>query len=252
MLIEQQIKQFNALNKWFQSSLGLYVADEFNKQLTPLLEHLKGETLLQLGYCADNSWLSPLKFNNKWIASPVNIEAKVDLICSLNHVPLNRNSIDCVVAPLTMEPFNNTLSLIDEIDRILKPMGYVVFFSINPWSLWGGALKCGLVDCFSDRNLRMHTPFHLNRIFVQRGYRQCSLNNFCYTPPVKNPSLIRKFAFLNEIGKMLWPFPSGFYCYIAQKYEPISPTPLAQPIVQAIPKEYESPLQPTVNSSQKT
>lgn len=238
-MIEQQIKQFNALDEWFQSSLGLSVADEFRKQLSPVLDYLTGDTLLQLGNCANNSWLADLKFTQKWIASPFPIDKKNVLLCTLNQLPLQRDSFDCVIAPLAMEPFDNCYDLIDEIDRIIKPMGYVVFLCLNPWSLWGGAMKCGLLHCYADNKFKMHTPLHLNRIFMQRGYRQCSLNNFYYIPPVKSQSLLKKLIFFNEIGKMLWPFPSGFYCYIAQKYEEVDPSLEVLNLI----KEYNSPLQ---------
>jgi SAM-dependent methyltransferase len=242
-LIEQQIKQFNGLNEWFHSALGLSVADEFRKQLVPVLDYLKGDSLVQLGPCADNLWLDSLSYNNKWIASPFNTEDKSTLVCSLSQIPLQRNSLDCVIAPLTIEPFDNHLNVFDEIDRILKPMGYVVFLCVNPWSLWGGALKAGLTQCYSDGKLNMLTPFHLNRLFIQRGYRQCSLNNFYYIPPVTNHALLKKMAFFNEVGKMLWPFPSGFYCYIAQKHTPIAPSLTLQAVMCSISDDYVSALQ---------
>ncbi|RUR12206.1 methyltransferase domain-containing protein [Legionella sp. km772] len=242
MLIEQQIKQFTSLNKWFQNSLGLSVAEEFKKQLEPVLDYLKGDTLLQLGHYTHNLWLDDLQFNKKWLASPFYAKEDNLLVCSLNHIPLQRNSLDCVVAPLAIEPFDDSVNLIDEIDRILKPMGYVVFFSLNPWSLWGGAIKSGVVNCYSEKQIKMQTAFHLNRLFIQRGYRQCSLNNFYYIPPVNNSTLIKKLSFCNEIGKMLWPFPSGFYCYIAQKYEAISPSLVTDAVMEALPKEYDASL----------
>jgi SAM-dependent methyltransferase len=243
LLIEQQIDQFDALNTWFQSALGKAVSDEFVKQVSPLSNYLKGDTLLQLGCCDENSWLDAFDFKSKWIAAPNNIKNKVDLTCSLIQIPLNRNSVDCVIAPLTIEPFSNDLSLIDEIDRILTPMGYAVFFCINPWSMWGGAMKGGMLHCFADKKVKLHTPIHLNRLLIQRGYRQCLLSNFCYVPPVSNPIILKKLAFFNEIGKILWPFPSGFYCYIAQKYVPIAPL-----VIEPIPvtKEYESPFQASI------
>lgn len=244
MLIEQQVKQFNALNEWFQTPLGFSVANEFGKQLSPVLDYLKGDALLQLGHFTHNPWLDNLQFIHKWTSSPFYTKEKNVLVCSLDHIPLQRNSIDCVITPLAMEPFRD-LHLIDEIDRILKPMGYVVFFCLNPWSLWGAAIKCGLLHCYGDKQLKMITPFHLNRLFIQRGYRQCSLNNFYYIPPINNRSLIKKLSFFNEIGKMLWPFPSGFYCYIAQKYESIAPSPIVSEVLQSVPKEYESSLQAT-------
>lgn len=247
MLIEQQIKQYRALNEWFQSSLGLFIANEFSDQLDPVNDYLKGETLLQLGLCGDNPWLTTLNFNRKWIASPFPSDSKIQLECSLNQIPLNRNSLDCVLAPLTLEPFGNNFSLIDEIDRVLKPMGFVVLLCINPWSLWGGAMKCGLVHCYNDRKIKMHSSFHVNRVFLQRGYRQCALSNFCYIPPVNSKSLIKKLTFFDEVGKMLWPFPSGFYCYIAQKHEQIHPLLIVDPLVQPLTKKYKPPLQPAIN-----
>jgi len=237
--MKQQIKQFRALNKWFQSPLGLVAAQEFAQDLDPVYQCLTGETLVQLGNCGDNLWLKRLKYKNKWIVSPFALANKIHLECSLSQLPLDRNSLDCIIVPLTLEPFGSSYSLIDEIDRILKPMGFIILLSINPWSLWGAAMKLGLLHCYFDKNIKMRTPFNINRIFIQRGYRQYSLSNFCYIPPVNNKSLIKKLTFIDEIGKMLWPFPSGFYCYIAQKYQMIEPSVLLRPI-----KDFQAPLQP--------
>ncbi len=243
MLIGQQKKQYRALNRWFQSPLGLFAAHEFTIHLESIREFLSGEILVQLGNCGENIWLKKLNYTHQWIISPFALAHKVHIESELNHLPFQRNSIDCILAPLTLEPFNNSLSLVDEIDRVIKPMGYVVFLCINPWSLWGGALKSGLLNCYHERNIKMRTSFSLNRMFIQRGYQQIALNNFCYIPPVNRASLIKKLAFLDEIGKMLWPVPSGFYCYIAQKMQFIEPSLIVRPIPSTL-KDYQPPLQP--------
>lgn len=250
MLIEQQKKQYRALNKWFQSPLGLFAAHEFAINLEAIDLQLCGETLIQLGNCGGNIWLKNMRFERKWVISPFALAHKIHVESALNLLPLSRNSIDCIVAPLTLEPFNTSSSLIDEIDRVLKPMGHIILFCINPWSLWGGAIKCGLLNCYKDRNIKMRTPFNLNRMLIQRGYRQVSLSNFCYLPPVNGASLIKKLAFLDEIGKMLWPYPSGFYCYIAQKYQIIRPSLIIQSVPQSV-NDYQSPLQPVTSTSVK-
>lgn len=54
---------------------------------------------------------------------------------------------------------------------------------------------------------------------------------------------------MDEIGKMLWPLPSGFYCYIAQKYQVIEPVLKLNPAESPI-KDYQAPLQPVIFSSQ--
>lgn len=247
MLIERQIKQYQSLSEWFYSPLGTAVAYEFSKQLDQVQDFLNGDTLIQLGNCGENQWLDDLKYSHKWLVSPFSLHQKEHLECSFNQIPLNRNSVDCVLAPLITEPFGAGLTLIDEIDRILKPMGLIVLMGINPWSLWGAAMKCGLLHCYDDRNIKMRSAFNLNRIFLQRGYRQCSLSNFCYIPPINNKSVIKKLSFFDEIGKMIWPFPSGFYCYIAQKYECITPSLITHAITQPIIEEFKIPLQPAIN-----
>lgn len=234
MLIDGQIKQYRALNKWFHSPLGHFVAHEFAVNLESSREFVRGETLLQLGNCGDNPWLKKLDFKHQWIVSPFALAHKVHLEGALTHLPIDRNSIDGIIAPLTLEPFNTSQSLINEIDRVLKPMGFVILLCINPWSLWGAAMKLGALPCYRDSHIKMHTPFHLNRMFIQRGYKQISLNNFCYLPPVKRASLIKKLTFLDEIGKMIWPFPSGFYCYIAQKHQIIQPNLIVNQIEEPI------------------
>lgn len=244
MLIEHQIKQYRALNKWFYSPLGDFAAHEFFVNLDSSQEYSHGGILVQLGNCSDNLWLKKFNYVHKWIASPFFLaHKKAQIECALNQLPLQRNSVDCIIAPLTLEPFGNSFSLIDEIDRVLSPMGFVIILSINPWSLWGGAIKLGLLRCYNDPKVKMRTPYNLNRIFLQRGYRQHSLSNFCYIPPVNNSTLIKKFTFLDEIGKMLWPLPSGFYCYIAQKYQLIEPSLHMKSVNKSI-KNYEVPLQP--------
>ncbi len=248
MLINQQIQEYGTLNQWFQSPLGLFVAREFTYLLKSLAQPLQGETLLQLGNCGSNGWLDTLRFNHKWIASPLKTNQVNQIECSLSQLPISRNSLDCVVVPLTLEPFGNGFGLLDEIDRVLKPMGCVVFMSINPWSVWGASVKCGWVHCYAKNKIKLRTPYHLNRIFLQRGYVQQSLIHFCYIPPINDQNMITKLSFFNEMGKMLWPFPSGLYCYIAQKYEYIKPSLMSNALIKPISADYKSPLQPAVNN----
>jgi hypothetical protein len=247
LLIEEQLKQCRVLNDWFRTPLGQFVSKEFTDQLKFYNAQLKGDSLLQLGYCGDSHWLKELDYKNKWVASPFSANSSVQIETSLNQLPINRNSLDCIVIPLTLELFGNNSSLIDELDRVLKPMGFVVLLSLNPFSLWGGALKCGLLRSYNDKRVKMRTPFQINRLFTQMGYRQCCLNNFCYIPPVNNESIIKKLIFLDEIGKMIWPFPSGFYCYIAQKYERITPGLTVAVTKDVLSKSYETPFQPASN-----
>ena len=216
---DAQAQKYRALDDWFQTPQGTHVAEAFVAELSLARKHLKGNTLLQLGNCGNNIWLSMLRFSHQWLVSPCVASEKSTLTASLHLLPLERDSINCVIAPLTLEAFGREHHPLDEIDRILKPNGHVIFFGINPCSFWGGALHWRHLMCFGAAGGTLTSSLALKRMMLHRGYRQCSLTSFYYIPPITNGFLIRKLAFLNEMGKMVWPYPAGFYCLIMQKYQ---------------------------------
>lgn len=227
MLNEQDAK-YRGLDDWFKTAQGTRVGKAFASELTAYSDVLHGDRLLQLGSCGDNVWLTALQYRCKWLVTPYDTQ-KTSMVSAINGLPINRNSVDCVLAPLTLEAFGYDKNPMDEIDRVLKPMGYVIFFGINPWSFWGAALRFRLMHCFGNNVGKLTSSLSLAHEMSSRGYSQCALTSFYYIPPVTNKNLIRKLEFFNEMGKMIWPFPAGFYCFIAQKYQPASPNLLFDP-----------------------
>lgn len=221
---DQQVTKYLAMDHWFNTPQGRRVAHAFTTELVPVCDQLKGERLLQLGSCGENQWLSLFKFNSKWLINPCLLAPKTSAVSCLTALPIERDSIDCIMAPLTLESFERPKSPIDEIDRVLKPLGYVIFFGVNPLSFWGAALRWNYLKCFGDRSsVTLMSSMTLKHDMMHRGYRQCFFDSFYYIPPVSREYLIDKFEFFNEMGKMIWPFPAGFYCLIMQKFQYISP-----------------------------
>ena len=224
MYLEEQANKYRSLDEWFLRPQGQHVARAFAAELMQIRGQFSGLNLLQLGSCGDNTWLSSLKFRHQWLASPCIVPKKTSLVSSLTMLPVERDSMDCVIAPLTFEAFGGGKNPIDEIDRILKPMGYAIFFGINPLSFWGAAIRWGHLDCFGSSSVTLTSALMVKRAMLDRGYRKCALTSFYYIPPVTSEPMIKKLKFFNEMGKMLWPFPAAFYCFIAQKYQPIHPS----------------------------
>ncbi|KTC86764.1 methyltransferase domain-containing protein [Legionella brunensis] len=218
MSFEEQKNRFQALQKWFLSDQGRHVGDAFTAELEPLTEFLYGETLLQLGDCGTNPWLQALHYSHKWLVTPYSNPSS-GIVAAFNSIPFDRNSVECVIAPLTMEAFTHKKNPIDEIDRILKPMGYAIFFGINPMSLWGLLMRFGWHTCFGTLPTHSMSVFFIKRAMLHRGYVQCNLSSFYFIPPVHKEGLIHRLEFLNEVGKMMWPCPAGFYCLVVQKCE---------------------------------
>ncbi len=213
-----QAQKYTSLDEWFKTPQGLAIAKAFISEMSCIDTSLHGRTFLQLGSCADNIWLPFLRFRQKWIVSPYFYKKDISFCASLNKLPIDRDSIDCIMGPLTMEASENDIVL-DEIDRILKPMGIVIFFGINPLSLWGLALKWGYLECFGKSTTRLQSSLTLKRNMSYRGFKSLIHKNFYFIPPVIEENLIQKLNFLNEMGKMIWPFPAGFYCLILQKFQ---------------------------------
>ncbi|AHE67208.1 methyltransferase domain-containing protein [Legionella oakridgensis] len=226
MALEEQAIKYRSLDDWFKTPQGVRVALAFASELKNFHSHLMGGTLLQLGSCGENLWLPSLRFQHKWIVTPYIDAQKASLNASLNGLPIDRNSIDCIIAPLTMEAFQRDKNPLDEMDRILKSMGYIIFLGINPWSFWGVSLKWRHLACFGGLSASLTSSFSVKRILMHRGYSQFVHTSFYYVPPVIQENLLRKLEFFNEMGKMIWPFPAGLYCLILQKQEPCSPLAL--------------------------
>lgn len=224
LILDEQAAKYRALDNWFKTPQGARVGQAFAAELKAPSELFSGQRLLQLGSCGENLWLPVLRFRYKWMVSPCEESSRSALFASLTSLPLDRNSVDCVVSPMTFEAFEQDKNPLDEIDRVLKPMGYVVIFGVNPWSFWGAGVRWGSVPCFGRTKGTLTSSLTLKRALISRGYSQCMLTSFYYIPPVINKTLIHNFEFFNEMGKMIWPFPAGFYCFIAQKYQPASPS----------------------------
>ena len=118
-------QHFFALDNWFCTPQGEDVALAFADQLASCPVKIQGKYLLQLGHCGKNVWWDYLSYAAKWVLSPERVSRKGSIIGSPTAIPLDRESIDCVIAPLTLEISDPHCNLLDDIDRILKPMDFL-------------------------------------------------------------------------------------------------------------------------------
>ena len=216
-LLEQ--KKYVCLNNWFASPQGTKVAQAFSLELSKISGYISGKYLLQIGSTAKNNLLEHLYYRNKLIVDPATNTKNVSCVAKPNYLPFAIKSFDCILAPFTMELCTRHLTVLSEFDTILSPDGFVILFGINPISFWGAAVYLKRLKLFSKLQLNLHSLISIKNNLLALGYRQCYLSSFYYIPPVNSPKLINNLEFLNEMGKMMWPYPASFYCLIAQKCE---------------------------------
>ncbi|MCA0403124.1 MAG: class I SAM-dependent methyltransferase [Proteobacteria bacterium] len=218
MLLDVEKSRFQALDHWFDSIQGIEIASAFGKEIDAFKDFMHGDILLQLGSAGDSPWLDKLRYRYKWQLSP-NRNDKNTVLSSCNQMALNRNSVDAIISPLSMSAFNHHKNPIDEIDRVLKPGGFAVFFGINPFSFWGLFLKMKKFSCFGEHKGNSMSFLFVKRAMQHRGYHCCHASHFYYLPPVLTKQGLEKLEVLNEIGKMVSLIPAGFYCLVFQKQE---------------------------------
>lgn len=224
-----ELQRFSALDAWFLTPQGQALSSAFTAELHSAHIKRRGNYLLQIGNCGNNAWLEDMGYAAQWILAPELWDKKRGIISSIATIPLDRESVDCIIAPLTLELCDSECNPIDELDRILKPMGYLIFFGINPWSFWGASLRWGKLSCFAHPSAAFSSSLSLKHDMVARGYEQCWLSSFYYLPPVGSEYWLRKLEFLNQMSKMVWPYPAGFYCLVLQKQDSCI-TPLSRTI----------------------
>lgn len=214
-----QAKKYELLNKWFDTNQGARVARAFNEEIEKIAQYISGKYLLQIGATGSNDLLDNMRFRNKIIVGPSLKICNTQTYAVFENLPFHDNSIDCILAPFSMELFPNNNDIIAELDRVLKSKGFMIFLGINPCSLWGMYAFLQKIKALSKFPLKLRSVLNLKKIFFTLGYTQSYLSSFYYIPPVENLKLINNLEFLNEMGKMVWPYPAAFYCFVIQKCE---------------------------------
>lgn len=199
--------------------MGASIAGVFESALQPVSACLQGAVFLQLGACGDNPWLSGLRFRHRWIVSPDREGCCVSVNAYMHQLPFDNHSVDCLLAPLTLEAFVSGRVLLDEIDRVIAPEGHVLFLGINPISLWGSWLKWSKHNPFGAGHGHPKSSLYLKMALMRCGYASVCLHTFYHIPPITDAHWIKRLEVLNQIGKMVSPLPPGFYCLVMQKKE---------------------------------
>ncbi|MFY7697889.1 MAG: class I SAM-dependent methyltransferase [Legionella sp.] len=210
------------LNDWFASPEANCLAWSFTQALKTLSPVLKGNVLIQLGGCGSNRWLSTLSYCYQWVIVPY-FDNHFSVQTSICQLPFAADSVDCVLAPLTFDLFGPLTNLIDEIDRILKPMGHLIILGINPLSLWKLTLTREGRSVLNHIKSKICFSFMLRQALLKKNYQQILFTKFDHILPINSDSIMNGLKGLNTIVKLYGFLPSSLYCLIVQKLDIVQP-----------------------------
>ena len=208
---------YQHLHDWFQTFAG----QRLETEIMECLQHREltgfNQSLLQIGDIGQNQWLSDLKFKNHWVYSPYP-SSYANLIGFPTELPFANHSMDVLFAPFIFEMGLEIRPLINELDRVLESMGYLIIIGFNPLGLW----KCSKYFARPSKRLwyqayRGASFWSVKSMLMSLGYAQIDAQFFYYIPPVSNPTLINYFNVINRFAKLIAPYPPSFFMLVMQK-----------------------------------
>ena len=202
---------------WLTSTLGQYVLTCEQAMFDAVVSDIFGFNALQLGMLQ----LDALKSSR--IPHLMHVgNREGDAYCESDYLPFSESCIDLICLPHVLEFSRNPHQTLREAERVLVPEGHLILTGFNPISAWG--IKQVLTKDKSDTQAEDY-PWHghfftLSRIkdwLALLGLEFVSGSMNAYEPPINDEKWLKRFEFVDKLGKQWWPMLGGIYFIVAKK-----------------------------------
>lgn len=226
--------RFHTLNQWLDSQAGERITRRVSRQFSLFLPKLYGSHLLQLGLEEKHQWLSHSAIYQHYFLLPFSSAHKRVIHGDLQEIPLVRESVDVIIAPLTLNLLSEQTVMLDEIERVLRPSGHVLFINVHPYGYWGHMSQWLNLPAKPLQQVSLISSGQLDKELISRGLQTLSLRYFYHAPPFVQKRMIQEL--FHQAGSLL-PVPSTFYCLLAkkQRLRPLKPYPVRDAYVLGQP-----------------
>ena len=204
---------------WYQTNLGQQLASSELALVEAQLPNLFGYHLLQLGAVGHESLLRGSRIRHQLVIESDYSFRKDDigLYAKPHQLPIATDSIDALLLPHTLEFSEDPHQVLREVERVLIPEGHVLILGFNPLSFWGLRKLFG----FSHRE-RLWRGKYVSMVRIKDwlsllGFDAVECRYSFYRPPIQWAGLLGKLAFLESVGRRLWPILGGVYLVVAKK-----------------------------------
>lgn len=214
-LVENSMSSSTAsltLADWFATPQGQYLLSREQAYFDRSVADIFGYNALQLGlpqFDFLNASRMPLR-------AAVGVEPGAKVRLDMDYLPFDRDCIDLILMPHTLEFAEHPHQILREVVRTLRPEGNVIISGFNPYSLWGTRRKLGA---------RTDYPWCGNFIALSRlkdwlallGCEVVAGRFAAYAPPLKNADSLTRFNFMESAGDRWWAIFGGVYFVQATK-----------------------------------
>ena len=190
---------------WLRTPLGETLIAWEQARLDAMLADIFGYNALQVGFAGVNLLRAsrmPLHVCAARAAHDGKADASALVACDEEALPFASASLDLVVLAHQHEFSATPHQLLREAERVLVAEGSVVVCGFNPYSLWG------FRRCPQGKwpwNGRYLSAARVRDWLTVLGFEVQSSQFGCYMPPVESSEWLRRWKWLDQVGRRCWP-----------------------------------------------
>ena len=206
--------EFAARQNWLDRPIGQELLAAEAELLSSALDDVFGLELLQLGcWGPARALLAASRTRRQTIVAEQALPGHADLAARLTALPVQRDCVDAVLLPHTLEFESDPQAVVREVDRVLTSEGQLIVLGFRPLSLWG--LRAAASRSGFPPGLRQLLPEARIRDWLGLlGYEVVQVRPFLYSRPwergAPHPRRMLRRGLFN-------PLPAGAYLLKARK-----------------------------------
>ena len=154
----------HAASEWLKSPLGESLVAQELRMAEEALDGIFGEECLQVGQWGEaRGFLRHCRTQRSTLvadALPDEAAAGAVVVGELHKLPVQDDSVDCVLLPHALDFSDRPHEVLREVHRVLRPNGHLLLLGFRPGGLWGlrrlvpgAGLPPGADHTISDRRL---------------------------------------------------------------------------------------------------
>ena len=222
-----------SVRQWLQTPLGEQLLQLETRLVEEAIDGFFGEECLQLGLWGEaNTFLRHSRTQRQWLVDPGLDGGSPSCVGEFHRLPVQDNSIDCVLLPHVLDYSDRPHAILREVDRVLTAHGHIMILGFKTGGLWGvrrlvpgAGLPPDADNLVPERRLR--DWLQLLDMRIQSATRYF----FRWPLPTFRGAISAKWE---RRGQRWWPELSACYMLSAQKR--VSPLTPVKPVWRRKPK----------------
>ena len=128
----------DSVKQWLATPFGAALLQRESRVVEESLDGIFGEQCLQLGLWGEpNLFLRHARTQRKWHIDEGQADTGAAAIGQFHRLPVQDDSIDCVILPHVLDYSDRPHAILREVDRVLTAHGHVIILGFKTGGLWG-------------------------------------------------------------------------------------------------------------------